>query len=254
VANKVWVFDLDGTLMNSDFYKKPAEEAYAEIMRALGDKSPSFAEIKSRHNDFDKAMIYVKNPSTGKLYLYSKQRFPTSLVKFYEMLCKEAGAETDFSLMRKLYNIGLKAFKEERYIRKIKAQAFTVAKFLKGKGDTLLVLTKGDKRVQGDKRRALKKAGLLKYFDDFIIAPDSKYGFFKLIRSRYKGDAYYSIGDTYADDILPAIKAGYFGVYIPFSLNWKEIGKFKRIERRRSKKNSNRYDNLVEIAEKYDHL
>jgi len=254
LANKVWVFDLDGTLMNSDFYEKPTEEACTEIMRALGDRSPVFSEIKRRHAELDKQMVYAKNPDTGRLYLYSKQRFPTSLVKIYEILCKETGADLNVQVTRRLYLIGLKAFKEERYIRKIKPQAFSVAKFLKEQGDTLVILTKGDKRVQGDKKRALKKAGLLRYFDDFLIVPDSKYAYLKLIKSRYEGLAYYSVGDTYKDDIMPAIKAGYFGLYIPYSLNWKEKGKFKIIEQMRSKKNSNHYDHLIEIVEKYKHL
>lgn len=254
MASKVWVFDLDGTLMNSDFYQKPTEEACTEIMRALGDKSPSFAEIKRKHGELDKRMVYLRNPDTGKLYLYTKQRFPTSLVKIYEIFCKETGIDMSVPVTRRLYAIGLKAFKEERYIRKIKPQSFSIAKFLKEQGDILVILTKGDKRVQGDKKRALKKAGLLKYFDDFIIAPDSKYAYFKLIKSRYEGSSYYSVGDTYKDDIMPGIKAGYFGIYIPYLLNWKEVGKFKRIEQGRSKKNSNHYDNLMEIVEKYRYL
>ena len=254
MASKVWVFDLDGTLMNSDFYVKPTEEACVEIMRALGDQSPTMAEIKRRHAELDKQMIYMKNQDTGRLYYYTKPRFPTSLCKIYEILCKESGSELSVQVIRKLYKIGLKAFKQDRYIRKIKPQAFLVAKFLKEKGDTLVIVTKGDRTIQGDKIRALKKAGLLKYFDDFLIPIDSKYGDFKLIRTRYKADAYYSVGDTYFDDIVPAIKAGYLGTWIPYQFNWKEIGKIKKIDRKRSKRKSRRFLNLMEIIENYHKL
>lgn len=255
MANRAWVFDLDGTLMDTlDLYRKPAEEAYTLIMRKLSSHPPSFNEIKSRHGALDKEMVYQKDPDTGKAYLYTKKRFPTSLVKIYEILCKEAGLEPSFSVMRQIYRIGLKAFNQERYRRKIKPQAFSIAKFLKEKGDTLVILTKGDKRIQGDKRRALQKAGLLKYFEEFIIVPDDKAEAFRMIMHRYAGEKYYSVGDTYMADIMPAIRHGYFGIYIPSPANWMEIGKLKRIERRRSKNRSNKYGNLMEIAEKYDYL
>ncbi len=255
MAKAVWVWDLDGTAMDTlDLYRKPAEEAYAEIMKVLGSQSPTFAELKARHNVLDKQMVYQNDPDTRKPYLYTKKRFPTSLVEIYKVLSKEAGMEPSFMVMRRLYAIGLKAFNQERYRRKIKSQAFALARFLKKKGDTLIFLTKGDRRIQGDKRRALKKAGLLKYFTDFIIAADDKYASFVTIMAKYEGESYFSIGDTYAADIVPAIKAGYFGIYIPSHENWMEVGKRKDIERLRSKRKSSHYANLMEIAEKYDYL
>ncbi|MBU6142161.1 HAD family hydrolase, partial [Patescibacteria group bacterium] len=251
---KVLVFDLDGTMMKTDFYVKPTEEACVEIKRALSDHSPTLAEIKRRHAELDKQMIYMKNPDTGRLYYYTKPRFPTSLCKIYEILCKEAGIDLNVQVIRRLYSIGLQAFRQDRYVRKIKPEVAHVLKFLKEKGDTLVIITKGDKKIQGDKIKALKKAGLLKYFDAVFIPIDSKYSDFKLVKSRYKGSSYYSIGDTYADDIIPAIKAGYRGIWIPYEFNWKEIGKVKQINRRRSKRMSKRYSNLIEIVENYDKL
>ena len=39
MADKVWVFDLDGTLMDTiDLYRKPSEKAYALLMEILGEK------------------------------------------------------------------------------------------------------------------------------------------------------------------------------------------------------------------------
>ena len=255
MANRVWVFDLDGTLMDTlDLYRKPAEEAYTLIMRKLGDHSPSFNEIKDRHSLLDKEMVYQKDPDTGKPYLYTKNRFPTSLVKIYEILCKEAGFEPSFSVMRKIYRIGLKAFNRARYRRKIKSQASLIVQFLKKQGDILLILTKGDKKIQGDKRRALKEAGLLKFFKAFIVVPDDKEPALRSIREEYPDDDLYCVGDTYGADIMPGIKWGFFGVYIPSNANWMEVGRLKKIERNRSKKKSRRFANLMEIAENYASL
>lgn len=254
MANRLLVVDLDGTLMNSDFYRKPTHEACVLIMRKLGAHSPTLNEIKRRHNELDKAMIYQKDPDTGCLYYYTKKRFPMSLVKIYEALCEEACVEPSLKIRNQLFSLGKMAFDQSRYVRKIKPEAFPFAKFYKEQGDILVILTKGDVQVQGDKRRALKKSGLLKYFDAFIVVTDSKYRYFKIIKSRYPGRRCYSIGDTYADDIGPSIKAGYIGFWIPSDGNWKEDGRLKRIDRARSKRHSKRFSHLMETVEKYNSL
>ncbi len=254
MANRLLVVDLDGTLMNSDFYQKPKHEACVLIMRKLGDCSPTLNEIKRRHSKLDRTMIYQKDPDTGCLYYYTKKRFPMSLVRIYEILCGEAGVEPSLKARNELFEIGQKAFDQSRYIRKIKPEAFLFAKFHKEQGDILVILTKGDGRVQNDKKLALKKAGLLKYFDAFIVVTDSKYRYFKIIKSRYPGRRCYSVGDTYADDIGPSIKAGYIGFWIPSDGNWKEDGRLKRIDKARSKRHSKRFSHLMEAVEKYHSL
>lgn len=259
MADKVWVFDLDGTLMDTlDLYRKPCEKAYALIMEILGEKSPPLSEIKRRQRELDKDLIYSINPLTKKPYLYIKRRFPTSFVEIFKILCQEAGLELSAADERRYYNqlfkIGMETFKKERYKRKIKPQVLPLVKFLRNQGDTLVILTKGDKGVQGDKRRVFKEVGLLAYFKEFIIVDDKKDRAFKDIRQRYPAIDYYSVGDTYSWDILPAIKLGYFGIYIPSLANWMEMGKLKRIECRRSKVKSKRYESLIEIKEKYEYL
>lgn len=255
MANKVWVFDLDGTLMDTlDLYRKPLERGHALIMEVLGEKSPPLSEIKLRHGILDKELIYRINPLTKKPYLYTKKRFPTSFVEIYKVLCREANLDAEYEIERKLYQIGLETFRKERYRRKIKPQVLPLVKFLLSQGDMLIILTKGDKGVQGDKRRVFKEVGLLRYFKEFIIVDDKKDCALREIRQKYPASHYYSVGDTYSWDILPAIKLGYFGIYIPSLANWMEIGKLKRIERRRSKVKSNRFESLIEIKEKYRSL
>src|SRR3989344_4908487 len=137
MANRLLVVDLDGTLMNSDFYRKPTHVACVLIMRKLGAHSPTLNEIKQRHNELDKAMIYQKDPDTGCLYYYTKKRFPMSLVKIYEVLCEEAGIEPSLNVRNELFRFGKMAFDQSRYIRKIKPEAFLFAKFHKEQGDVL---------------------------------------------------------------------------------------------------------------------
>lgn len=256
MANKVWVFDMDGTLMHTlDLYRKPIAEACSLIIEILGSKAPSEHEIRIRHNKIQQAMIYEINPQTKKLYLYTKARFPTSLVRIYKILCKEVGLKTDSKIEGRLYAIGFEVFNKKRYPRKILPAVRSSFKFLDARKDILVILTKGDKEVQGDKKEALKKVGILKYCKAFFIVRDEKGKTFKEIRRRFgKDKLYYSVGDTYEDDIVPALKHGYFGIYIPSPFNWKEIGKLSQINRKRDKKRSNKYRDLTEIRRKYEYL
>ena len=256
MANKVWVFDLDGTGMNTlDLYRKPLENACSLMIEVLGNKAPSEHEIRLRHNKLDREMIYEINPKNGKPFFYAKNRFPTSLVRIYKILCKEAGVKVDRKIASKIFQIGLEVFNKRRYLRKIKPSFLPLCKFLNKRGDIIIILTKGDKEVQGDKIDALKKAGILKYCKGFIIAEDAKDKCFEEIRKKYGEDKlYYSVGDTYLDDMVPALKLGYFGIYIPSLFNWKEMGRLSEINRRRNKKRSNRYRDLSEIRRKYEYL
>jgi len=262
MAKRVWVFDLDGNCMDSlDLYRKPIARAASLIIETLGAKAPSEHEIRIRHNKLQKAMVYETNPQTRKPYFYTKSRFPTSLVKMYRILCEEAGIKVNEKIAKQIFSIGFEVFNKKRYLRKIKPSLLPLCKFLKRRGDVIIILTKGDKEVQGDKREALRKAGILKYCDSryfpdgFIIAEDTKDKYFKEIREKYGEEMlYYSVGDTYADDIAPALKLEYFGIYIPSHFNWKEIGKLKAINRQRNKKRSNKYHDLSEIRRKYEYL
>ena len=256
MAKRVWVFDLDGTIMNSlDLYRKPLERACSLIIETLGSKAPSEHKIRIRHNKIDRAMTHEINPKTRKPYLYTKARFPTSLVRIYKILCKEAGIRINPKISDRIFNIGFDVFNKKRYARKIKVSFLPLCKFLNKRGDIIVILTKGNKEVQSDKRDALKKAGVMKYCKEFLIAEDAKERFFKAICTKYGGNLlYYTVGDTYADDIAPALKHGFFGIYIPSPFNWKEIGKLRDINRKRDKKRSNKYIDLSEIRRKYTYL
>ena len=262
MANKVFVVDVDGTVMNTlDFYRKAIEEACSLIIEVLGSKAPSEHEIKIKHNKIQQEMVYEINPKIGLPFFYSKDKFPTSLVRIYRILCKEAGMETNKRIEEQLFSIGFKVFNKKRYLRKIKPSLLPLCKFLIKRGDIIIFLTKGDEEVQGDKKEALRKAGILKYCDSryfpdgFIIAKDAKEKHFREIRKKYGiGKIYYAVGDTYFDDIAPALLEGYFGIYIPSPFNWKEVGKLSEINHKRDKKRSNRYRDLSEIRRKYEYL
>lgn len=253
---RVWVLDLDGTLMDTLLlYLAPIARACKIIMQELGNKSPSENMIRMRHNALDRAMINEINPETGHPYKLCKGRFPLSLARIYRVLCEEAKIPPKKVIENQLRRIGMTTFDKRQYPSKVKPFVSLLLRQLRKRGDRIFIVTKGDETVQGDKRDAFCKLGLLEYVDAFLIPEDDKTPYFRAIKQKYGARArYYSVGDTYDDDIVPSLKSGYFGIYIPSQGNWKELGKLTEINKRRSKKRTVRYRHLSDILRKLHYL
>lgn len=144
----VWVFDLDDTLMsNVHDYAYPILDACKLIIDTLGDSAPHVSAIVALEQEIDQRRVKEVNPATDKPYGYSIERFPSSLVEVYREICRRAGRSPLNKVERELTDIGLKAFEPARYKRNLYPDALTTLDFLQRKGDLLLLLTKGDKRV-----------------------------------------------------------------------------------------------------------
>lgn len=257
MADKAWFFDLDDTLMNTaEVYFEQIDKAAKLMIKYLGDQAPSLAQIKQKHLEIDSALRTKINPVTKKPYYYSMERFPLSLVETYRHFCKELNLESSYMVERELFDIGEKVFLTiKEYQKKIKREAYSVLPFLNGRGDILILITKGDRRIQRKKLKALGREGLLKYFDKCRIVKDKNQTVFRKLKRGLSGKKFYSVGNEYRSDIEPAIKEGCFGVYVPVSSAavW-DRGKLEKIEEDRDKANSVKYGNLLEIKQKYDYL
>lgn len=248
VAKWLLVFDLDGPLMRTGELYDVALATLAELVYKEFDGKISKQEILRRQNDLDKKMLEEINPRTGEKYLYNKSRFPLSLVRTYKILCIENGKACRAEISRSLSEVGKKVFDEAEYARIIRQEVLPLFRFLcEEKNCLIVILTKGSAQVQLDKKRALKKAGIMRYVRKFIVVPDDKGGQLKEIREKYIALGYYCVGDTYLEDVLPGMKIGYFGIHIPYELNWKERGKTEEIESMRDKTRSVRYPDIEHI-------
>jgi len=86
-------------------------------------------------------------------------------------------------------------------------------------GYRLVLITKGDLFDQG---RKIAESGLGEYFHAVEIVADKDRATYERIFSRH-GDGpgrSMMIGNSLRSDVLPAIEAGCFGVYVPHELNW----------------------------------
>ena len=83
----------------------------------------------------------------------------------------------------------------------------------------LVMITKGD---LFDQERKLAESGLGDFFEAVEIVSDKDVGTYERIFSRH-GDGparAMMVGNSLKSDIVPAIAAGSWGVYIPHDLNW----------------------------------
>lgn len=260
MADKIWIFDLDDTLMfTSGNYTDPINRGCLRIYDALDKKIP-LADIKKLRNEIDLILRDKPNPFSKKLpkppYKYSMERFPMSFVETYKDLCRRFNLNSLYAVENELYKIGLRAYLTPgKYKSQIASEAARILKFLSKKKDILVLCTKGDLRVQRRKLKALKLVGLLKLFYLVRVVPDKDAKVFKQLLKELEidGKRLFSVGNEYDADIKPAIKVGCFGIYIPVSI-WTNKGKLQRIERRRSKARSNSYESLLEIEDKYNSL
>ncbi len=248
--HKLFVFDLDDTLMdNVHDYAKPILDAAWLIIKTLGHKAPHVSKIIAMEQEIDLRRVNEINPDTGKPYLYSMERFPGSLVETYKEICQKTHATPLKEKQIELYNIGLMAFDKEMYLQNIKRDAMAVANFLYKKGDHLILCTKGDTRVQKNKIEALNYLGIGQFFSDMVIVDQKNSDTFSQFASRYSGSCY-SVGNSYASDIAPALAApGVRGILIP-------VETWDSIDRPKVAQTGNVYvlDNLAQIMDIYPRL
>ena len=83
----------------------------------------------------------------------------------------------------------------------------------------LLLITKGD---LFDQERKLAQSGLAEYFDQVEIVSEKKPATYTEIFGTLDGGAEQAmmVGNSLKSDVIPALKAGAWGVHIPHDLTW----------------------------------
>lgn len=246
-----WLMDLDDTLkLTVHDYAEPIADASKLIIRTLKASAPHITVVINLEHEIDKRRVNEINPSTGKPFKYSMERFPGSLVEVCRHLCSRAGKELQAEIERELYGIGLRAFDPSRHKENIFPDAVSTLEFLKSKGDQILLLTKGDKKVQGSKLAVLD-AG--KRFIRVRVVTDKTPKIFLEMARGFEGYQFFSVGDSYDSDIAPALEAGYRGVWIPLE-TWDTIDKLPEIRTRVDRNRCVELSSLRQLTERYDEI
>ena len=218
---RLWVFDLDDTLIYTYRTYIAIRRQAVELMRAaLGHNAPTYEEVFANLQRFDLGRVREVNPDTGTPYFYCRDRFPRSLRDSYFELCGLVQVPAVAEIAEQLLALGYSVFDPERYVHDIKPGVRELLGKLHSNRFMLMnrvvILTKGDARVQQEKLDALKGAGL-RWDEDVIVEHDKRPEFERLSRSA--GRRCISVGDNYDSDIRPAIGLGYQCVWVHVS-NW----------------------------------
>jgi putative hydrolase of the HAD superfamily len=203
---KKFIFDYDDTLAwNQHDYSYPIVEMLTYILNVLGPKSPNPKTILDLEEEIDMQNV--------KTIGFKMERFPTSFRMTYETLCQEAGIPIEEKHQEAMYNIGMKAFSEERYKEQgLISGAIEVLEFIKTKGDKNVLYTKGDERVQ---QKKIEVNNIAQYFDEIhIVGLKSTKGFLDIIGDWDK-ELVYKVGNSIRSDVNPALEAGIKVIYIP---------------------------------------
>ena len=232
--NKLFVFDLDNTLINTTHnYDQAIVDAAMHIIKILGSNAPHISKIVEMIVSADENMAFHINPTTGNSYGYSMERFPSTLRKTYRDICRHSKIVPNHEIEQEIYDIGMATFDARRYYKNIRPHAVELIQFLKRQYDFVVLCTKGDERIQHNKITALIHAGLksIDEFNGIYVVPEKTYKVFRSIREKYRDTVKtygtYSVSsNSFKSDIEPALKVGYDnfkGILIPLE-TWNNRG------------------------------
>src|SRR3989344_3242824 len=194
--DKLFVADLDDTLIdNVHDYADPILDACRLIVHTLGNKAPHVTKIIAIEQEIDKRRVKEINPNTGKPYLFSMERFPGSLAEVYREICGWSRTPPDKGVEARLYDIGMQAFDDRRYLANVNPYAREVLAFLQQNGDQVILCTKGDEKVQAKKIKALQDSGIdINCFREVLIVDTKDAKLFSAIKDGCGTRSCYSIG------------------------------------------------------------
>ena len=241
--NITWLFDLDDTLISNQHDYDHAKIALVEFLfEAIGHGVPDFQSIVNLQAEIDSKNV----KSMG----FRMQRFPTSCQQTYEEICKTLNRPAHREHQLRAYEIGMQAFDEERWKAKgMLLGAGETLEFLAEQGDELLLLTKGDLKVQEKKVEVYQ---LNRYFSDeniFIVPQKNKEIIEKVVGERDKNKVY-SVGNSIRSDVEPSLAAGLKMIYVPWE-TWQWEREHKGIPEH---DNLSKVERITDLKDNYKQL
>lgn len=220
-----WFFDLDDTLAwNCVCYNKPILKFVDRLAVIFNNRVPSPGTIIRLQEDIDAALGKEINPRTGKLYGFSKYRFPDAFALTYKALCEMGFGTYDEKIAEECREIGRGAFDPENYRKMgLVDNAGALLRALRLRGDRIVIVTKGDKEVQDEKIKAYR----LEHAVDGVYVVDHKDGstYIDILIDQHKKRTRPNIsvepwetvvvGNSFASDIVPALQCGMHAIFIP---------------------------------------
>lgn len=252
----VWHYDWDDMLMWNTVTYNDAYILFVQYLtRIWGNRILCIQSIGCFQQDIDVALGREINPSTGKLYGFSSDRYPESLVRTYRWLCEQGFGIYDEATAAKCREIGMRTFDETNYPKLgFVPGAEEVLNFHHQQHHRLVLVTKGVEYVQNRKINALGGRRWFKKGDVYIVeekTPELFQGILSTMQN-VEAERTVMVGNS-PSDIMPALKSGMIGIFVPCP-TWKgekiDMDKLTKDEKRRLV----RFENISEIIPWFESL
>jgi len=201
--NKTFIFDLDDTLIRNTHYYSHAKLNLARfVLNRIGLRAPDCQSLINLQTSIDKEAVKEKG--------FSSDRFPNSCKKTYKKICETLGIE-DSEGVDIAYQIGCSVFNGDNWKKEgLLDGAEETLDFLVAQNDKLVLLTKGDVKIQ---RRKFEVLNLNKWFRDWHIVERNKDEVLKTYLDCQP--QLWHVGNSIRSDIEPSLKLGIKTIYLP---------------------------------------
>jgi putative hydrolase of the HAD superfamily len=192
------VFDGDDTLWLVEHLYDEARNDARRIVTSAGLDGVRWEELERQ--------IDVENVAR---YGVSAARFPTSCVQAYEAACAENGIDPDRGISDAVRRAAQAVFERPA---PVVPSATAVLTALQGSA-RLALLTKGEPWVQ---KRRIADSGLEPFFEQVVVCDSKGPDEFAMVLTQCGGDpaASWSVGNSIASDINPALSIGMSAIWI----------------------------------------
>lgn len=192
--------DADDTLWHNEKLFREAEQNFVQLLGHCADK------------EIIESTLFLTIARNLGLYGYGFKSFTLSMIETASHVYNEA---IPSSKMKEIISLGQSLM--DKPVNLIDG----VVEVLEAlhKNYRLLLISKGDLVEQG---RKLEKSGLKSYFDAIeIVSHKDKTVFEELLkRNRVNMNEFVMVGNSLKSDILPALEAGAYAIYIPYDITW----------------------------------
>jgi putative hydrolase of the HAD superfamily len=198
------ILDADDTLWENNIYYEEVRQAFADRMFAEGfDRAAALDALDSTEHE--------RVPRVG----YAPREFVRSVVIAYQRLCALRGKEPDDRIAEEVRTLA------HRVVDPPLVLLDGVAETLEDLADRyrLILLTKGDGRVQQDK---VDRSGLGAHFEAVHVVPEKGAHVLRDLLTRYELSLSqtWMVGNSPRSDINPALEVGIGAIYIPHPVPW----------------------------------
>jgi putative hydrolase of the HAD superfamily len=198
------IIDADDTLWNTEIYYHGSIQAFIGLMTEAGFEAREAREMLD-------AVQLERVPVAG----YSPHVYVDNLVITYQRLCAVHGVAPDEAVALACRETGRSVL--DQPVEPIDGVEATL-EWLASRS-RLLVLTKGDYRIQESK---LRRSGLHSLFEALHVVHEKDATVLRRLVEKHglEPDRTWMVGNSPRSDINPAIEAGIGAIYIPHELTW----------------------------------